>query len=99
MCAQNGVTAAQRAAGGVAFPWPQAERPMMFWAQPGAEELSTSGTSFLNRAGAHTPSSALPAACQERLASRVWRPAPASEGVGAWEEHAGCSWESLLPSG
>ena len=49
---QNGVTAAERTAGGIAFPWPCAEKPMMFYCQLGAEEMSASGTSFLNRTGA-----------------------------------------------
>jgi hypothetical protein len=35
----------------VAFPWPDAEKPMMFYSQLGTEELSVSGTSYLNRTG------------------------------------------------
>ena len=46
---QNGVSAAERAAPDVAFPWPSAARPLMFWSQLGAEEISASGTSYLNR--------------------------------------------------
>ena len=46
---QNGVSASERSRGGVAFPWPNPSRPMMFWAHFGAEELSASGTSYLNR--------------------------------------------------
>ncbi|KAL3953211.1 hypothetical protein ACCO45_013154 [Purpureocillium lilacinum] len=30
-------------------PWPVAEMPMMFWSNLGHEEISTSGTSYLNR--------------------------------------------------
>lgn len=45
----NGVTAKDREAAHVAFPWPVPTRPQMFWAQLGAEELSASGTSYLNR--------------------------------------------------
>ena len=36
----------------MAFPWPDAEKPMMFYSQLGTEELSVSGTSYLNRTGA-----------------------------------------------
>lgn len=46
---QNGVSAAERAAPEVAFPWPAPGRPLMFWSQLGAEEISASGTSYLNR--------------------------------------------------
>ncbi|CAL8463239.1 g2773 [Coccomyxa elongata] len=46
---QNGVTAAERTAASVAFPWPEPEKPMMFYCQLGNEEMSPSGTSFLNR--------------------------------------------------
>lgn len=46
---QNGVSAAERCAPGVAFPWPFPARPLMFWSQLGAEEISASGTSYLNR--------------------------------------------------
>ena len=49
---QNGVTAAERTAALVAFPWPEPEKPMMFYSQLGNEEMSPSGTSFLNRTGA-----------------------------------------------
>ncbi|KAH7026181.1 RNA helicase-domain-containing protein [Microdochium trichocladiopsis] len=33
----------------VDFPWPVAEMPMMFWTNLGNEEISASGTSYLNR--------------------------------------------------
>mmetsp|Transcript_11638 Transcript_11638/g.31346 ORF Transcript_11638/g.31346 Transcript_11638/m.31346 type:complete len:1021 (-) Transcript_11638:846-3908(-) len=46
---QNGVTAADRTAPREEFEWPVPGRPMMFWGQIGAEEVSASGTSFLNR--------------------------------------------------
>ena len=50
---QNGVTVAERtpAQGKTPFPWPS-EKPMMFYVQLGAEEISASGTSYLNRAEA-----------------------------------------------
>lgn len=46
---QNGVSAVERSAPGVEFPWPVPTRPLMFWSQLGAEEISPSGTSYLNR--------------------------------------------------
>jgi regulator of nonsense transcripts 1 len=46
---QNGVTFEQRVRKDVDFPWPVAETPMMFWSNMGNEELSASGTSYLNR--------------------------------------------------
>ncbi|KEZ38767.1 Regulator of nonsense transcripts 1-like protein [Scedosporium apiospermum] len=46
---QNGVTYEQRLRKDVDFPWPVAETPMMFWANYGSEEISASGTSYLNR--------------------------------------------------
>ncbi|KAL2171953.1 hypothetical protein VTG60DRAFT_1012 [Thermothelomyces hinnuleus] len=46
---QNGVTVAERLRTDVDFPWPVADMPMMFWANNGNEEISASGTSYLNR--------------------------------------------------
>ncbi|KAI9886964.1 MAG: hypothetical protein M1823_001256 [Watsoniomyces obsoletus] len=46
---QNGVTMQQRLRREVDFPWPVAECPMMFWTNLGSEEISASGTSYLNR--------------------------------------------------
>ena len=46
---QNGVTQAERVLPGVSFPWPMPQRPMMFYVQLGTEEISVTGTSFLNR--------------------------------------------------
>ncbi|XP_022108204.1 regulator of nonsense transcripts 1-like [Acanthaster planci] len=46
---QNGVSAADRIAKAVEFPWPQPDKPMFFYATSGQEEISSSGTSFLNR--------------------------------------------------
>ena len=48
---QNGVTQAERLQPQVTFPWPQPDKPMMFYVQLGVEEISTTGTSYLNRAG------------------------------------------------
>lgn len=49
---QNGVSAAERVYPGVALPWPVPTRPMLFLTQLGLEEISPTGTSYLNRAGA-----------------------------------------------
>ena len=31
------------------FPWPNPKKPMFFWCSTGQEEISSSGTSYLNR--------------------------------------------------
>lgn len=46
---QNGVTVQERIRRHVDFPWPLPEAPMFFYASLGQEEISTSGTSYLNR--------------------------------------------------
>ena len=46
---QNGVTRFERLRRDIKFPWPDQESPMMFWANLGNEEISASGTSYLNR--------------------------------------------------
>mmetsp|Transcript_4471 Transcript_4471/g.13558 ORF Transcript_4471/g.13558 Transcript_4471/m.13558 type:complete len:1016 (+) Transcript_4471:86-3133(+) len=46
---QNGVTATDRRSSTVDLPWPSASKPMLFWVHSGPEEVSASGTSFLNR--------------------------------------------------
>ena len=48
---QNGVTISERLKTDLDFPWPILETPMMFHASYGPEELSSSGTSYLNRTG------------------------------------------------
>lgn len=41
---QNGAGAAdRRPPAGLEFPWPNPDKPMMFWSQLGAEEISASG--------------------------------------------------------
>ena len=40
---------AERSQPGVDFPWPVADKPMFFYATTGQEEISSSGTSYLNR--------------------------------------------------
>ena len=46
---QNGVTVQERLRRNVDFPWPAGDLPMLFWSNLGQEEISASGTSFLNR--------------------------------------------------
>lgn len=46
---QNGVTEIERQLTGVDFPWPQPDKPICFWSTTGQEEISSSGTSYLNR--------------------------------------------------
>lgn len=46
---QNGVTAMERTIPGLDFPWPQIGSPMFFYCSLGQEEISSSGTSYLNR--------------------------------------------------
>lgn len=46
---QNGVTIHERLRRDVDFPWPVGDMPMMFWSNLGNEEISASGTSYLNR--------------------------------------------------
>ena len=46
---QNGVTAAERQHAVTDFPWPNPNRPMFFYCSMGQEEVSASGTSYLNR--------------------------------------------------
>lgn len=57
---QNGVTAGERTVN-MDFPWPQPDKPMFFYATSGQEEISSSGTSYLNRTEA---------ACVEKIATR-----------------------------
>lgn len=51
---QNGITAQERQRKDIDFPWPDSSNPMMFYANLGLEEISASGTSFLNRTEAST---------------------------------------------
>jgi len=46
---QNGVAASERILHGIDFPWPDPERPHLFYVQLGQEEIASSGTSYLNR--------------------------------------------------
>jgi len=46
---QNGVTINERLYRGIDFPWPVPNKPMFFYNTIGQEEISASGTSYLNR--------------------------------------------------
>ena len=46
---QNAVSAAERQLPGMDFPWVDVEKPTFFWCCTGQEEISASGTSYLNR--------------------------------------------------
>jgi regulator of nonsense transcripts 1 len=49
---QNGVAINERLLKNLKFPWPVPEKPMIFYNCVGYEEISASGTSYLNRAEA-----------------------------------------------
>lgn len=49
---QNGVTLNERQVDGIDFPWPRKDMPLFFYHSQGNEEISGSGTSYLNRAEA-----------------------------------------------
>ena len=51
---QNGATEADKTMRGVDFPWPNPDKPMFFYISNGFEEISPSGTSYLNRTEAST---------------------------------------------
>ena len=70
---QNGVTMHQRMRREVDFPWPVTERPMMFWSNLGNEEISASGTSYLNRTEASNV---------EKIVTRFFRAGVKPEEIG-----------------
>lgn len=70
---QNGVSKEERSIASSTFPWPVSDTPMMFWANVGREEISASGTSFLNRIEAMN--------C-ERIVTRLFRDGIKPEQIG-----------------
>ena len=46
---QNGVTLESRRVSGLDFPWPKVDMPIFLYNSAGQEEISSSGTSYLNR--------------------------------------------------
>ena len=77
---QNGITASERANLAFDFPWPDADRPMFFYTSFGAEEVSGSGTSFLNRTEA---------ANVEKLVTRFLSSGVAPEQIGVITPYEG----------
>jgi len=53
LCSQNGAGAGDRIGGVPSFPWPKPDKPMMFWAQLGPEEISASGECCATAAPSH----------------------------------------------
>lgn len=77
---QNGVTKEQRTIKKSTFPWPVSDTPMMFWANYGREEISGSGTSFLNRIEAMN--------C-ERIITRLFRDGVKPDQIGVITPYEG----------
>ncbi|EZF78308.1 hypothetical protein H105_00699 [Trichophyton soudanense CBS 452.61] len=70
---QNGVSSEDRLLKNVDFPWPVADKPMMFWSNLGNEEISASGTSYLNRTEA---------ANVEKIVTRFFKAGVKPSGIG-----------------
>lgn len=70
---QNGVTTNQRLRRDIDFPWPVVDNPMMFWSNLGAEEISASGTSYLNRTEASNV---------EKIVTRFFKAGVKPDGIG-----------------
>ncbi|KAH3839137.1 regulator of nonsense transcripts 1-like [Dreissena polymorpha] len=70
---QNGVTPAERIRNNLDIPWPQPDKPMFFYTSSGQEEISSSGTSYLNRTET---------ASVEKIATRFLRSGVKPEQIG-----------------
>ncbi|WPH02314.1 DNA-binding protein SMUBP-2, protein [Acrodontium crateriforme] len=70
---QNGITMQERIRKDVDFPWPVVDNPMMFWSNLGNEEISASGTSYLNRTEAQNV---------EKIVTRFFRAGVKPEAIG-----------------
>ena len=77
---QNGITMQQRLRRDVDFPWPVADNPMMFWSNLGAEEISASGTSYLNRTEANNV---------EKIVTRFFKAGVKPEDIGVITPYEG----------
>jgi regulator of nonsense transcripts 1 len=77
---QNGVTSEQRLRKDVDFPWPSIDAPMMFWSNLGNEEISASGTSYLNRTEASNV---------EKIVTRFFKAGVKPESVGVITPYEG----------
>lgn len=62
------------------FNWPQPDKPMFFYATTGQEEISSSGTSYLNRTEA---------ACVEKIATRFLKGGINPEQIGVITPYEG----------
>jgi regulator of nonsense transcripts 1 len=74
------VTESERTTHKVDFPWPTPAKPMMFYVCTGPEEISASGTSFLNRAEA---------ASVEKIVTHFLRAGVAPQAVGVITPYEG----------
>lgn len=70
---QNGITMHERALKNLDFPWPVTDNPMMFWSNLGSEEISASGTSYLNRTEAQNV---------EKIVTRFFKAGIKPDGIG-----------------
>jgi regulator of nonsense transcripts 1 len=77
---QNGVTMQERIRRDVDFPWPVADNPMMFWSNLGVEEISASGTSYLNRTEAQNV---------EKIVTRFFKAGVQPSGIGVITPYEG----------
>lgn len=77
---QNGITMHQRIRKDVDFPWPVVDNPMMFWSNLGAEEISASGTSYLNRTEAQNV---------ERIVTRFFKAGVRPDAIGVITPYEG----------
>lgn len=77
---QNGVSAQERLRAHVALPWPVPTVPMMFYQNLGQEEMSSSGTSHLNRTEA---------ASVEKLVSTLLKAGVVPEQIGVITPYEG----------
>lgn len=77
---QNGVTEKQRFIEESTLRWPVPQIPMMFWANYGREEISSSGNSFLNRVEAMNV---------ERIITRLFRDGIKADQIGVITPYEG----------
>ncbi|RLV95252.1 ATP-dependent helicase NAM7 [Spathaspora sp. JA1] len=77
---QNGVTSDDRLIEDATFPWPMIDTPLMFWANYGREELSSSGNSFLNRVEAMNV---------EKIITRLFKDGVSPEQIGVITPYEG----------
>lgn len=77
---QNGVSADDRKPSLSEFPWVDIGHPMIFWSQTGPEEVSASGTSYLNR---------VEAAAVEKAVTHLLKAGVGSEEIGVITPYEG----------